>query len=84
MRSGRPMLIMPCAWDQPDNAERTARLGISRTLPRHRYTPARAAAELTRLLDDATYAQRAAEVGEHIRHENGVCVACSAIESIAD
>ncbi len=27
MRSGRPMLVMPCAWDQPDNAERVARLG---------------------------------------------------------
>ena len=22
MRSGRPSLVMPCAWDQPDNAER--------------------------------------------------------------
>ena len=39
MRSGRPFLVMPCAWDQPDNAERAARLGISRTIPRHRYEP---------------------------------------------
>jgi hypothetical protein len=33
MRFGRPMLVMPCAWDQPDNAERAARLSISRTIP---------------------------------------------------
>ena len=79
MRSGRPMLIMPCAWDQPDNAERVARLGISRTIPRHRYTPARVAAELRHLLDDPAYGRRASEVGEQIRQENGVRVACNAL-----
>jgi rhamnosyltransferase subunit B len=66
MRSGRPMLVMPCAWDQPDNAARVARLGIARIVPRNRYTPARVAAELRRLLDDPRYAQRAAEVGEQV------------------
>jgi UDP:flavonoid glycosyltransferase YjiC (YdhE family) len=79
MRSGRPMLVMPCAWDQPDNAERAARLGISRTIPRHRYTPAQVAAELRHLLDDPAYGRRAAEVGEQIRQENGVRVACNAL-----
>ena len=39
MRSGRPSLVMPCAWDQPDNAERAARLGIARTIARNRYEP---------------------------------------------
>jgi rhamnosyltransferase subunit B len=82
MRSGRPMLIMPCAWDQPDNAERVARLGISRTVPRHRYTPTRVAAELRRLLHDPAYARRASEVGAQIRLENGVRVACDALEGV--
>jgi UDP:flavonoid glycosyltransferase YjiC (YdhE family) len=79
MRSGRPMLVMPCAWDQPDNAERAARLGIARTIPRHRYTPARVAAELRRLLDDPAYERRASEVGEQLRQEDGVRVACDAL-----
>jgi UDP:flavonoid glycosyltransferase YjiC (YdhE family) len=82
MRSGRPMLVMPCAWDQPDNAERAARLGISRTIPRHRYTPARVAAELRRLLEDPTYERRASEVGEQVRREDGVRVACNALEEV--
>jgi UDP:flavonoid glycosyltransferase YjiC (YdhE family) len=82
MRSGRPMLIMPCAWDQPDNAERVARLGISRTIPRRRYTPARVAAELRHLLDDPPYERRAAEVGRRIRQEDGVRVACEALERL--
>jgi UDP:flavonoid glycosyltransferase YjiC (YdhE family) len=82
MRSGRPMLVMPCAWDQPDNAERVARLGISRTIPRPRYTPARVAAELRRLLDDPAYERRAAEVGEQVRQEDGVGVACDALAEV--
>jgi rhamnosyltransferase subunit B len=82
MRSGRPMLVMPCAWDQPDNAERVVRLGISRTIPRHRYTPARVAAELRRLLDDPAYGRRASEVGEQVRQEDGVRVACDALGEV--
>jgi UDP:flavonoid glycosyltransferase YjiC (YdhE family) len=82
MRSGRPMLVMPCAWDQPDNAERVARLGISRTISRHCYTPARVAAELRHLLHEPAYGRRASEVGEQIRQENGVRVACDALEGM--
>jgi UDP:flavonoid glycosyltransferase YjiC (YdhE family) len=82
MRSGRPMLVMPCAWDQPDNAERVARLGISRTIPRHRYTPDRVAAELRILLDDPAYERSASEVGKQVREEDGVKVACDALEEL--
>jgi UDP:flavonoid glycosyltransferase YjiC (YdhE family) len=82
MRSGRPMLVMPCAWDQPDNAERVARLGICRTIPRQRYTPARVAAELRRLLGDPAYERRAAQVGEQVRQEDGVRVACDVLEEV--
>lgn len=82
MRSGRPMLVMPCAWDQPDNADRVARLGIARTLARHRYTPARVAAELRHLLDDPAYSRRAAEVGDQVRQEDGVRTACDALEAL--
>jgi UDP:flavonoid glycosyltransferase YjiC (YdhE family) len=82
MRSGRPMLVMPYAHDQPDNAERVKRLGIARTIPRQRYTPARAAAELRHLLDNPVYGQRAAAVGEQVRQEDGVRDACNALEGL--
>jgi rhamnosyltransferase subunit B len=82
MRSGRPMLVMPCAWDQPDNAERAARLGIARTIPRHRFTAVRVAAELRLLLDDPAYARRASAVSEEIRQEDGVRVACDALSCV--
>lgn len=82
LRSGRPTLIVPFAHDQPDNAWRVRGLGVSRTLPRHRYTAQRAAAELRHLLDDSTYATRAGEVARQIRAEEGVRAACDALEEM--
>ncbi len=82
MRSGRPSLVMPYSHDQPDNAERLKRLGIARSISRHRYNPARAMAELRHLLDNPTYSQRASEVGEQLRQEDGVRAACDALEAM--
>jgi UDP:flavonoid glycosyltransferase YjiC (YdhE family) len=82
MHSGRPTLIVPWAWDQPDNAERAARLGVSRTISVRRYTPRCVAGELRQLLDDPTYSQRAAEVAKQLQQEDGVGAACDAIEAL--
>jgi len=82
MRSGRPMLVMPCAHDQPDNAARVARLGIGRTISRPRFSSARAAAELRQLLDNPAYSQRASAVGEQLCKEDGVRNACDALERL--
>jgi UDP:flavonoid glycosyltransferase YjiC (YdhE family) len=79
MRAGRPSLIMPCAWDQPDNADRATRLGIARTIARNRYDPRRAAAELRLLLEDPAYAQKASELAAKVCQEDGVSTACDAI-----
>jgi rhamnosyltransferase subunit B len=82
MRSGRPMLVRPCAHDQPDNAQRVIRLGIARTISRQRYNPSRAATELRQLLDNPIYSQRASEVGKQVREENSVQAACDALEGL--
>jgi UDP:flavonoid glycosyltransferase YjiC (YdhE family) len=82
LRSGRPMLVMPYAHDQPDNAERVVRLGVARTIPRQRYTAERAARELQRLLDTPSYSERAREVGRLVREEDGVRAACDALEAV--
>lgn len=82
IRSGRPMLVMPYAHDQPDNAERLVRLGVARTISRQRYTPERAAAELRHLLDNPVYSERAAVVGKQVQQKDGVRAACDALESL--
>jgi rhamnosyltransferase subunit B len=82
MRAGLPMLIVPHAFDQPDNAARAARLGVARVVPRRRYTAKRAASELRRLLERQDYAVRAAYVRRRVQDEDGVGAACNALEGL--
>lgn len=82
MRSGRPMLVMPYGQDQPDNAARVVRLGIARTIRRDRYTVDSACRELKALLSDRGYSERAEQVGNQVRAEDGVVHACHEIESL--
>ena len=80
MRAGRPMLVMPFAHDQPDNAARVTRLDIARTIARSNYTAHRAAAKLTALLGDPAAATQATAIGGRIRAEHGTQAACDALE----
>lgn len=80
LRAGRPTLVMPYSHDQPDNAVRVERLGTSRTIPREQYLAARVAEKLRELLENPNYAAKSAEIGRIIQAENGVRVACDAIE----
>lgn len=80
LRAGRPTLIMPYSHDQPDNAARVEQLGTSLTIPRKRYTAAQVAKQLSHLLDNPSFTDKAAEIGRIIQAENGVGVACDAIE----
>jgi UDP:flavonoid glycosyltransferase YjiC (YdhE family) len=82
LRAGVPTLIVPFAFDQPDNAAHAARLGGSRTLPRPKYKAARVAKELDMLFTMPDYAKRANEIGEIVRRENGAATACDLIEQV--
>ena len=67
----RPQLIVPVAFDQPDNAARSKRLGVARVLPFRRVTAPRLAGELEYLLEDRTLAERAAHAGAQVLEEHG-------------
>lgn len=82
LRSGRPTLIVPHAFDQHDNAARAARLGVSRTLERPRYNARAAARELRALLADESYARRAEDVGRVVRSEDGARAAADELEGL--
>lgn len=71
LRSGRPALIVPHSFDQPDNAARAGRLGTARTLFPRAYRSRRVARELGRLLADSRYRQAAESVGRVVRSERG-------------
>jgi UDP:flavonoid glycosyltransferase YjiC (YdhE family) len=80
LRSGRPMMVVPWSYDQPDNGDRVRRLGVGITLPRARYACRAAARELGKLLTDHGIARRASNLAAKIRSETGVASACDAIE----
>lgn len=82
LRAGVPTLIVPFAFDQPDNAAHAARLGGSRTLPRPKYRAARVATELDMLLIKPDYAIKANQVGKLLRQERGASVASDLIEQV--
>ena len=82
LRAGQPMLIVPSGQDQPDNARRCVRLGVGRTLSPARFTVPRVVSELSELLDNPTYREQAAKVGQQVREENGTKRACDAIEQV--
>ena len=79
LRAGRPLVMVPYGNDQPDNAARVERLGISRTIPRARYDRATAAAALQDLLSTPSVAARAEACAVAVAGEEGVKSAVSAL-----
>jgi len=84
LRAGRPMLVIPFAHDQFDNADRVCRLGVARQITRHRYTAKRAAAELAPLLADVRYRETAGHLAARLQTDPGVATACAAIEDVLE
>jgi rhamnosyltransferase subunit B len=82
LRAGRPELVMPYAFDQPDNASRIARRGVGLTVARSRYSADRAATLVGRLLTEPRFEVKAAELARHIAGENGLERACDAVERL--
>lgn len=82
LRAGRPMLIMPYSHDQPDNARRMKRLGVSRTIQKSRYTASRVARRLGSMLEKQNLFERSLAVAEQLRGEDGVRTACDALEAL--
>ncbi|CAA9543741.1 MAG: probable glucosyltransferase [uncultured Thermomicrobiales bacterium] len=82
LRAGVPMVVVPFAHDQPDNAARMVRLGVARRIERHDYTVETAAHALRGVLGDETLRRRARELGQRIRLEDGAAVAAAAVARI--
>jgi UDP:flavonoid glycosyltransferase YjiC (YdhE family) len=82
LRAGKPMVVVPHAHDQGDNAFRVERLGVARTIYPKQYRAARVAETLAALLADGSLAHVAAEIGAVVRAEDGATAACDRIESV--
>ncbi len=81
LKARRPMLLVPTAFDQPDNARRARNLRVARILDRAHYTSDTVCRELRELLSNPDYARHAADIGSRVDAEDGVAAACERIES---
>ncbi len=79
LRAGRPQLITPVFFDQPDNAARAVRLGVARSLPFRRVTAARLVRELGPLLAQPAYARAARDLAISLKGTDGAAVAAGYI-----
>lgn len=79
LAAGRPQLIVPVSFDQPDNALRSQRIGVAQVLPFRNASVTRLTREIGAVLGDASIAARAAAVGERVRAERGSAAAAEAL-----
>lgn len=83
LRAGCPQLVMPMAFDQPDNAVRLARLGVARYLRPSRFSGSAVARTLDALLRSEETAQACREVASRFEGIDPVAETCDLIEAAA-
>lgn len=80
LQAGAPALIIPFAFDQPDNAERLRQLGLAQVLDRNRISGAALFRKLQAILDDPAMSQRAREAAQRIKPAKDLTQAIEAVE----
>jgi rhamnosyltransferase subunit B len=80
LRAGVPQLVVPCCYDQFDNAAHLQRLGVSSTVTRGRYTPTHVAGVLRKLLDEPAVRTRCAEIASRFGSCEAPLPAADALE----
>lgn len=84
MRAGRPMIVVPHAHDQYDNAARVRRLGVSETISRARLRVHRLESMLRKILETPRYVENAASLAKRMSDENGAVIAADRLEQMAN
>jgi len=83
LRAGQPQLIVPLAFDQPDNATRACALGPGRTIPFRKVTALRLVSELSALFGSSEYAAAARRVAAELADTDGAARAAGALIACA-
>jgi len=83
LAAGVPQVVMPLAHDQPDNAARLRRLGVSRTLPPKRFHGPALAGVLAELLACEATGKACRDVAQRFVGTDPVGETCRLIEDVA-
>jgi len=80
---GKPMVVLPLFWDQPDNAQRVHELGYGVRLPTYDCSDDELIAAVDGLLADGARRERMDALGRRIRARDGLRRGAGVIESVA-
>lgn len=82
LAAGRPMVIVPIAADQPDNADRCAALGVAEVVPLQQLSEASARAAVVSVLGDGTFRAAAQRLARKANDLPGVDHAVDLLERL--
>jgi MGT family glycosyltransferase len=71
LRAGVPLVVVPTAWDQPENARRVEDSGAGIRLSPRRCSPGRLKETVEEVLRDPTYKQNAVRLSRKLRQRDG-------------
>ena len=80
---GKPMIVLPLFWDQHDNAQRVAELGLGVRLDSYRFTDEQLHGAISTLLNDEALKARLARSAARIQAADGLRAAADLIEGAA-
>jgi len=83
LAAGIPQLVVPFAYDQPDNAARLERLGVARTVPHDSYRASVVAPALQELLQSSAVAVCCQALAQRLRDARPLDEAAHALEGLA-
>ncbi len=82
LAAGLPQLVQPLAYDQLDNADRLRRLGVGEFLSPRRFTTARGAAVLGRLLTTPAVKEKARKLQALCDRDAAIDATCDALQAM--
>ena len=80
---GKPMIVLPLFWDQHDNAQRVAELGLGGRLDTYRFTDEQLHGAISTLLNDEALKARLERSAARIQAADGLRAAADLIEGAA-
>jgi UDP:flavonoid glycosyltransferase YjiC (YdhE family) len=80
LAAGVPQLVVPIAFDQPDNADRVVRLGCGRTIPSSRFTARRATRALEEMFADPLMSVKCREIRGRMAADDPLTETCRLVE----
>ena len=80
--AGVPLIIVPTAWDLPENAQRVVEAGAGIRIPPAKCSPERLRDAVETILRDPAYRQKAVEIGASLKRQGGPPRAAELLETL--